>query len=82
MTVNAALILAGGIIIYLLVYYFRVKKIDRDVMKCDPSRATPAKVYMDGGDAPLPDDVGGRTGDGCRLAHPGMADDLVGLPGA
>ncbi|HEY9205841.1 MAG TPA: carbon starvation CstA family protein [Candidatus Methanoperedens sp.] len=48
MSVNAALILVGGIIIYLLVYYFRVKKIDRDVMKCDPSRATPAKVYMDG----------------------------------
>ncbi len=48
MSANAALILVGGIVIYLLVYYFRVKKIDRDVMNCDPSRATPAKVYMDG----------------------------------
>jgi len=48
MAVNAALILIGGIIIYFLVYYLRVKKIDRDVMKCDSSRATPAKVYMDG----------------------------------
>ncbi len=48
MAVNAAMILIAGIIIYFLVYYLRVKKIDRDVMKCDPSRATPAKVYMDG----------------------------------
>ncbi|VVB56194.1 Carbon starvation protein CstA [uncultured archaeon] len=48
MVVNAAMILIGGIIIYFLIYYYRVKKIDRDVMKCDPLRATPAKVYMDG----------------------------------
>ncbi len=46
--VNAAMILIAGIIIFFLVYYFRVKKIDRDVMKCDPNRATPAKVYTDG----------------------------------
>jgi len=48
MVVNAAMILIASIIIYFLVYYLRVKKIDRDVMKCDPARATPAKVYMDG----------------------------------
>jgi len=48
MLVGAAMILIAGIIIYILVYYYRVKKIDRDVMKCDPNRATPAKVYMDG----------------------------------
>ncbi len=48
MAVNAAVILVAGIIIYFLVYYLRVKKIDRDVMKCDPSRKTPANVYMDG----------------------------------
>ncbi len=48
MVVSAAMILIVGIIIYLLVYFYRVKKIDRDVMKCDPKRATPAKVYMDG----------------------------------
>ncbi|MCZ7356247.1 MAG: hypothetical protein O8C66_11315 [Candidatus Methanoperedens sp.] len=48
MLVNAAMILIAGIIVYLLVYYYRVKKIDRDVMKCDPARATPARVYMDG----------------------------------
>lgn len=42
------MILIAGIIIYFLVYHLRVKKIDRDVMKCDPARATPAKVYMDG----------------------------------
>lgn len=48
MVVSAAMILIAGIIIFLLVYYYRVKNIDRDVMKCDPLRATPAKVYMDG----------------------------------
>ncbi len=48
MAVSAAMVLIAGIIIYILVYFFRVKKIDRDVMKCDPLRATPAKVYMDG----------------------------------
>lgn len=48
MVVSAAIVLIAGIIIYFLVYFYRVKKIDRDVMKCDPLRATPAKVYMDG----------------------------------
>jgi carbon starvation protein len=48
MVVSAAIILIAGIIIYFLVYFYRVKKIDRDVMKSDPMRATPAKVYMDG----------------------------------
>ncbi len=48
MVVNAAMILIAGIIIYFLVYYFRVKQVDKNVMNCDPSRATPAKVYMDG----------------------------------
>ncbi len=46
--VNAAIILIGGIVIYFLIYYFRVKRVDRNTMKCDPSRATPANVYMDG----------------------------------
>ncbi|HWR26625.1 MAG TPA: carbon starvation CstA family protein [candidate division Zixibacteria bacterium] len=48
MVVNAAMILIAGIIIYFLIYYFRVKSVDKNLMKCDPSRATPAKVYMDG----------------------------------
>lgn len=48
MAVSAAMVLIAGIIIYILAYFFMVKKIDRDVMKCDPLRATPAKVYMDG----------------------------------
>ncbi len=48
MIVGAALILICGIIIYYLVYYYRVKKIDRDVMECDCCRATPANIYMDG----------------------------------
>jgi carbon starvation protein len=46
--VNAAMILIGGIVIYFLIYYFRVKSVDKNTMKCDPSRATPANVYMDG----------------------------------
>lgn len=48
MNVGAAIILISGIIIFFLVYYYRVKKIDRDVMECDSCRATPANVYMDG----------------------------------
>lgn len=48
MVVNAAVVLLVGIIIFFLVYYLRIKKIDSEVMKCDPNRATPAKVYMDG----------------------------------
>lgn len=47
MQVNAAMILVAGIVIYFLVYYLRIKRVDRNVMKCDPSRATPANVYMD-----------------------------------
>lgn len=46
--VNAAIILIGGIVIYFLIYYYRIKQVDRNTMKCDPSRATPANVYMDG----------------------------------
>ncbi len=45
---NAAVILVAGIVIYFLIYHFRIKRVERDVMKCDPSRATPANVYMDG----------------------------------
>ncbi len=48
MLVNAAMILIAGIIIYSLIYYLRIKRVDRNTMKCDPSRATPAHVYMDG----------------------------------
>lgn len=48
MLMNAAIILISGIIIYFLIYHFRVKYVDRNILKCDPSRATPATVYMDG----------------------------------
>ncbi len=48
MAFNAALILVGGILIFIHVYYLRVKKIDRDVMKSDPSICTPADRYNDG----------------------------------
>ncbi|MCZ7358355.1 MAG: hypothetical protein O8C66_04115 [Candidatus Methanoperedens sp.] len=48
MAVNAALILVVGILIFIHVYYLRIKKIDRYVMKCDPSIRTPADRYNDG----------------------------------
>src|SRR5574341_1604889 len=48
MLVNAAMILIASIVIYFLIYYFRVKWVDKNIMKCDPSRKTPANVYMDG----------------------------------
>lgn len=48
MAFNATLILVGGILIFIHVYYLRVKKIDEDVMKSDPSIHTPADRYNDG----------------------------------
>jgi carbon starvation protein len=38
----------AGIIVYGLVYQFYVKWFDRKVIQSDPSRPTPAHVYMDG----------------------------------
>jgi carbon starvation protein len=42
-------VVIGGVIIY-LAYNLYAKRIDRVVMQSDPSRATPARMYMDGAD--------------------------------
>ncbi len=44
----AVLAIVIGIILYGLTYRFYVKWVDKNVMMVDPSRATPAHVYMDG----------------------------------
>src|SRR3972149_406977 len=44
----------GSLIITILVvtlgYRFYAKRVDRDIIKADPNRATPAKMYNDGVD--------------------------------
>ncbi len=43
------IVLIAAVVIY-LAYNFYAKKIDRDVIKTDAKKATPAKMYMDGVD--------------------------------
>jgi carbon starvation protein len=42
-------VVVGGVIIY-LAYNLYARRIDRTIIQPDPSRATPAKMYMDGAD--------------------------------
>jgi carbon starvation protein len=42
-------VVLGGLMIY-LAYNYYARRIDRDVIQADKSRATPAKLYMDGVD--------------------------------
>lgn len=47
---NAAVVaILGGVMIY-LAYNLYARRIDRDVMRPDPKKATPARMYMDGVD--------------------------------
>src|SRR5437016_11431781 len=47
---NAAIVaVLGGVMIY-LAYNLYARRIDRDVLRPDPKRATPARMYMDGAD--------------------------------
>src|SRR6266849_8160560 len=47
---NAAVVaVLGGVMIY-LAYTLYARRIDRDVMRPDPKKATPARMYMDGVD--------------------------------
>ena len=45
---NAVLVLVLGFIVFFIGYRFYAGYIDTKVMKADPKRATPAKMYMDG----------------------------------
>src|SRR3989449_4204517 len=47
---NAAVVaVLGGVMIY-LAYNLYARRIDRDVLRPDPKKATPARMYMDGVD--------------------------------
>ncbi len=45
---NAVLVLVLGFIVFFIGYRFYAGYIDKKVLKADPERATPAKMYMDG----------------------------------
>ncbi len=45
---NAVLVLVLGFIVFFIGYRFYAGYIDAKVLKADPKRATPAKMYMDG----------------------------------
>jgi carbon starvation protein len=45
---NAVVVLIAGFIVFFFGYRFYAKYIDTKIIKADPKRATPAKMYMDG----------------------------------
>ncbi len=45
---NAVVVLIVGFIVFFIGYRFYAKYIDTKIVKADPKRATPAKMYMDG----------------------------------
>ena len=47
---NSLVVLLISFILLAIGYFFYGKRIDRDIIKSDPDKATPAKMYMDGVD--------------------------------
>jgi carbon starvation protein len=45
---NSIIVLLLGFIVFFVGYRFYARYVDRNIIKSDPSRATPAKMYMDG----------------------------------
>ena len=45
---NSVVVLIIGFIVFFIGYRFYAKYIDAKIIKSDPKRATPAKMYMDG----------------------------------
>ena len=45
---NAVLVLVLGFIVFFIGYRFYSRHIEKNVLKADPRRATPAKMFMDG----------------------------------
>jgi Carbon starvation protein, predicted membrane protein len=45
---NSVIVLVLGFIVAFIGYRFYAKYIDTKIIKSDPNRATPAKMYMDG----------------------------------
>jgi len=47
---NSLVILIISLIVLVIGYFYYGRRIDRDIIKSDPDKATPAKMYMDGVD--------------------------------
>jgi len=47
---NTLVVIIVAVLAIFIGYNFYAKRIDRDVIKANPKRATPAKMYMDGVD--------------------------------
>jgi len=45
---NSVIVLIIGFIVFFIGYRFYAKYVDTKIMKADPNKATPAKMYMDG----------------------------------
>ena len=45
---NSIIVLVLGFLVFFVGYRFYAGHVDRNIMKSDPKRATPAKMYMDG----------------------------------
>lgn len=45
---NSVIVLVLGFIVFFIGYRFYAKYVDTKIMKADPNKATPAKMYMDG----------------------------------
>jgi carbon starvation protein len=45
---NSVIVLILGFIVFFIGYRFYAKYVDKNIMKADPKKATPAKMYMDG----------------------------------
>jgi len=47
---NTLFVLIIGVVVIYLAYMFYAKRVDTQIIKADPKKATPAKLYMDGVD--------------------------------
>jgi carbon starvation protein len=47
---NSIIVLLLGFIVFFVGYRFYARYVDRTIIKSDPNKATPAKMYMDGAD--------------------------------
>jgi len=45
---NSVVVLIIGFLVFFIGYRFYSKYVDTKIMKADPKKATPAKMYMDG----------------------------------
>jgi hypothetical protein len=70
---NTLVAIILGVLVFYLAYTFYAKRVDAQIIRADPKKATPAKMYMDGTNSnPSPPQVpsSGQSpraacGDGC-----------------